>query len=92
MRESYIKKPAYVGICILDLSKLLMYEFCYNYIKNKWGTISRLLFTDADSLMYKNKTEDVCEDLKLIKIKKMFDLSNYLHKSKYYDDSNKLVA
>ena len=43
---------------ILELSKVLMYEFHYNYIKNKYGNNSRLLFTDTDSLMYKIKTED----------------------------------
>ena len=46
-------------MCILDLSKVLMYEFHYVYIKNKYGNNSRLLFTDTDSLMYEIKTEDV---------------------------------
>ena len=54
-----INKPAYVGICILDLSKLLMYEFHYGYIKNKYGHNSRLLLTDAHSLIYEIKTKDV---------------------------------
>ena len=54
-----INKPAYVGICILDLSKLLMYEFHYGYIKNKYGNNSRLLLTDAHSLIYEIKTKDV---------------------------------
>ena len=43
---------------ILELSKVLMYEFHYNYIKNKYGNNSRLLFAGTDSLMYKIKTED----------------------------------
>ena len=55
-------KPAYVGMCILDLSKELMYMFHYDYIKNKHGNNSRLLFTDNDSLMYEIKTEDIYED------------------------------
>ena len=38
-----LNKPAYVGMCILDLSIVLMYEFHYNYIKNKYGNDSRLL-------------------------------------------------
>ena len=46
-------------MCILDLSKLLMYEFRYDYFKKK---NSRLLFTYIDSLMYEIKTEDVYED------------------------------
>ena len=41
-----LNKPAYIGICILGLSKVLM------YIKNKYGSKSNLLFTHTDSLMY----------------------------------------
>ena len=43
-----LNKPAYVGMCILDLSKVLMYEFHYSYIKNKCGNNSRFLFTDNE--------------------------------------------
>ena len=82
-------KPAYVRICILDLSKVLMHEFHYDYIKNKYGNSSRLLFTDTDILMYEIKNEDIYEDFR--RDKEMFDFSNYSTKLKYYDDSNKLV-
>ena len=54
-----LNKPAYIGMCTLVLSKLLMYEFHYDYIKNKHDKKSKLSFTDTDSLMYKIKTEDV---------------------------------
>ena len=77
-------------MCILELSKLLMYQFHYDYIENKYGNNSRLLFTDTDSLMYVIKTEDVYEDFS--KDKEMSDFSNYSTMSKYYDDSNKLVV
>ena len=60
-------KPAYAGMCILDLSKVLMYEFNYDYIKNKYDNNSRLLLTDTDSLMYKSKTKDAYEDFIRIK-------------------------
>ena len=52
-----LNKPAYIEICILELSKVLMYEFHYDYIKNKCGNNSRLLFTDTDSLMDEIKSE-----------------------------------
>ena len=52
-------KPANSGMYILDLSKVLVYEFHYDYIKNKYGNKSKLLFTDTDSLMYEIKSEDV---------------------------------
>ena len=55
-------KPAYLGMWILELSKVLMYEFHDDYIKNKYGTNWRLLFIESDSLMYENKTEDAYED------------------------------
>ena len=49
-------------MCILELSKVLMYKFHYDYIKTKYGNNSRLLLTDTDSLMYEIKTEDAYED------------------------------
>ena len=54
-----LNKPAYIGMCILELSKVLMYQFHYDYIKNKYRDNSTLLFTDTHSLMYEIKTEDV---------------------------------
>ena len=66
-----------------------MYEFHYDYTKNKYNNKSKLLFTDTDSLMYEIKTEDVYEDFS--SNKEIFDFSNYSIKSKYYDNSNKLI-
>ena len=57
-----LNKPAYIGMCILELSKVLMFEFYYDYVKNKCDSKSRLLFTDTDSLVYEIKIEDVCKD------------------------------
>ena len=68
-------KPVYIGLCILELSKVLMYEFHYDYIKNKYDNKSKLLFTDTDNLMYEIKTEDVYEYFS--SNKEMFDFSNY---------------
>ena len=52
-------------MCIWKLNKLLMYEFHYDYIKNKYGNNSKLLFTDTDGLMCEIKTKDAYEDFKL---------------------------
>ena len=62
-----LNRPTYVGMCILDLSKTLMYEFHYNYIKKEYGSRAKLLFTDTDSLTYEIEMEDVYKDLWKIK-------------------------
>ena len=56
-------KPAYIWMCILELSTVLMFESHCDYIKNIYGNNSRLLlFTDTERFLYKIKTEDVCKD------------------------------
>ena len=70
-----LNRPAYVGMCILDLSKTLMYDFHYNYIKDKYQEKARLLFTDTDSLTYEIEAEDVYNDFQ--KDKDRFDNSDY---------------
>ena len=54
-----INKAAYIGMCILELSKVLMYKFHCDYIKIKYDNYLNLIFTGTDSLMYEFKTEDV---------------------------------
>ena len=54
-----LSKAAYIGISILELSKILMYKFYYEYIKNSYENKSKLLFTDNDGSMNEIKTEDV---------------------------------
>ena len=83
-----LNRPAYVGMCILDLSKMLMYDFHYNYIKKKYGNRARLLFTDTDSLTYEIEAEDVYKDF--WNDKDMFDNSDYPENS-YYCNANKKV-
>ena len=84
-----LNRPAYVGMCILDLSKTLMYDFHYNYIKNKFGDRAKLLFTDTDSLPYEIEAEDVYQDFWYDNDK--FDNNDYPESSPYYDTSNKKV-
>ena len=71
-----LNRPAFLGMCILDLSKTLMYDFHYNYIKKKYANRARLLFTDKESLMYEIEAEDVYKGF--WNDKDMFDNSNYL--------------
>ena len=84
-----LDRPAYVGMCILDLSKTLMYDFHYNHIKRKYGDKARLLFTDTDSLMYEIEADDVYKDF--WKDKHLFDNSDYPKNSPFFDNSNKKV-
>ena len=72
----YFNKPVYLGMCILDLSKTLMYEFHYEYINRKYGNKAKLLFTDTDSLMYEIETEDFYKDISP-DVRAKFDTSNY---------------
>ena len=84
-----LNRPAYVGMCILDLSKTLMYDFHYNYIKKKYNNRAKLLFTDTDSLTYEIEAEDVYNDF--WNDKDMFNNSDYLESSPYYCNVNKKI-
>ena len=74
--EVYFNKPVYIGQAILDLSKTLMFDFHYNYIKKKYKHKAELLFTDTDSLMYQIYTDDFYKDIKHDILTK-FDTSDY---------------
>ena len=82
-----LNKPIYVGFTVLELSKWLMYDFHYNFIKKNFD--AKLLFTDTDGLTYEIKSEDVYEEF--FKHKHLFDFSNYPKDSKFFDETNKKV-
>ena len=75
-----LDKPIYGGFIILDLSKLLMYEFHYKYSKSKCNI--KLFFTDMDSLIDEIETENVYGDF--YEDKNLFDFSNYALESKFF--------
>ena len=70
-----LDKPIYVGLTVLDLSKLHMYKFHYDYMLEKYGNKATLLFTDTDSLTYHIETEDLYKDMK--ESSELFDFSGY---------------
>ena len=63
MVEVKMNKPIYLGQAILDLSKALMYEFWYDYIKPKYNDKARLCYMDIDSFVMYTKTEDFYKDI-----------------------------
>ena len=71
-----MNKPVYLGMCILDLSKIIMFDFHYNYIKPKYNNKAKLLFTDTDSFLYEIQTEDFYNDISG-DVKNRFDTSDY---------------
>ena len=83
-----LNKPIYVGFCVLDLSKLLMYDWHYNYFLKKFDC--SLCFTDTDSLVYKIRGGDDFYE-KVYEDKDLLDFSDYSKESKFYDNSNKKV-
>ena len=78
MKKTKVKmnKPIYLGLSILEISKILMYEFWYDYMKPKYGDNVKLCYMDTDSFIMHIKTEyfykDIADD-----VEKRFDTSNY---------------
>ena len=58
-----MNKPIYLRMSILDISKITMYEFRYDYIKNKYGERVNLCYTDTDSFIISVKTKDFYKDI-----------------------------
>ena len=69
-------KPIYCGMVILEISKNLIYDFHYNYIKKQYGEKAKLLMTDTDSLCYEIETDDFFKDISG-DVDAKFDTSNF---------------
>ena len=78
MNKTRVKmnKPIYLGLSILDISKILMYEFWYDYMKPKYGNDVKLCYMDTYSFVMNIKTEDFYKDT-ANDLEKRFDTSNY---------------
>ena len=71
-----INKPIYLGLSILEISKIIIYEFWYDYMKRKYGDMVKLCYTDTDSLVMTIKTKEFCKDIAQ-GVQERFDTSNY---------------
>ena len=78
MNKTKVKmnKPIYLGLSILDISKTLMYEFWYDYMKPKYNDNVTLCYMDMDSFIMNIKTEDFYKGI-ANDVEKRFDISNY---------------
>ena len=84
-----LDKPVYTGMTILDNSKILMYDFFYNELKEQYGPKCELLYTDTDSLLVEIETDDVYKDIE--KNKNLYDTSDYPKEHPLYLNINKKV-
>ena len=75
-REILMNKPVYLGFSILELSKILMYEFWYNYVKPKYGQKTKLCYMDADSFIVYIRADYIYEDI-VEDVETRFATSNY---------------
>ena len=80
MRKVKVKmnKPIYLGLSILDISKITMHEFWYDYVKIKYEDKARLCYMDRDRFVVNIKTKDFYKDI-AENVKERFDTSNYIY-------------
>ena len=78
MKKTRIKmnKPLYLGASVLDINKILMFEFWYDYLKPKYRDRVKLCYTDTDSFIIYIKTEYFFDDVSN-DVEKWFDTSNF---------------
>ena len=80
--EVKINKSIYLGRAVLDISKTLMFEFWYGYLKPMYGDKIRLCYTDTDSFIIHIKTDDFYKDVSA-DVDKRFDTSNFSKNDEY---------
>ena len=71
-----MNKPVYLGLSILELSKILMYEFWYDYVKPKYGEKARFCYVDTNSFIVYIKPDDIYKDI-AEDVETRLDTSNY---------------
>ena len=74
--EILMNRPVCLGLSILELSKILMYEFRYDYVKLKYGEKTKLYYMDTDSFIVYRKTDDIYKDIAR-DVETRFNTSNY---------------
>lgn len=90
-KQVYLNKPIAIGVAILDLSKMHMYNFFYNVLKKRYGENVRLLYTDTDSFIINVNTEDLYQDLLEPELNVHYDFSGYDKNHPLYSNKNKKV-
>ena len=86
-----MNKPIYLGLSILDISKITMYEFWYDFIKSKYGSRAKLCHMDTDSFIINIKTEDFYKNISE-NVMERFDTSNYIYDRPLPINVNKKVV
>ena len=84
-----LNKPVYTAMTILDNSKILMYDFFHNKLKQQYGPKHELLYTDTDSRLLEIETDDVYKDIEADK--NLYDTSDYPKEHSLHSGANKKV-
>ena len=87
--KTVFDKPIYLGACILETSKLHMYQFWYDHLKNKCNDKVELIYTDTDFFIIQVETDDIYKDM--LEDKNLYDFSEYPKDHLNYDITNKKV-
>ena len=92
MKKTKVKmnKPIYLGLSILEINKMLMYEFWYDYMKPKYNDNVKLCFMDIDCFIMNIKTDDFYKDISN-DVENRFDTSNYEVKRPLPTGKNKKI-